>query len=100
MYRVWYWAIVGREADGRFIASIPDLKNLSAYGTNEKDVCASLTKLAAEHIRLLLDSGQSIPRSRSAAELPAFPQQNKIGRAMVPVPIGQTRAAPKSDRPT
>ena len=25
MYRIWYWATVDRESDGRFVASIPDL---------------------------------------------------------------------------
>ena len=37
MYRIWYWALVGRENDGRFIASIPDLEDLAAWGGNEKD---------------------------------------------------------------
>jgi hypothetical protein len=40
MYRIWYWAMVDREYDGRFIASIPDLGDLAAYGKNEKDAVA------------------------------------------------------------
>ena len=40
MYRVWYWAMIDRETDGRFIASIPDLGDLAAYGENEKDAVA------------------------------------------------------------
>jgi hypothetical protein len=31
MFRIWYWAMVDREHDGRFIASIPDLGDLAAY---------------------------------------------------------------------
>ena len=29
MYRIWYWAMIERESDGRFIASIPDLGDLA-----------------------------------------------------------------------
>jgi predicted RNase H-like HicB family nuclease len=61
MYRVWYWAIVDRESDGRFIASIPDLGDLAAYGKNEKDAVAHATDLAAEHVRALVASGQAAP---------------------------------------
>ena len=38
MYRIWYWATVDRESDGRFIASIPDLGDLAAYGDTDSDV--------------------------------------------------------------
>jgi hypothetical protein len=24
MYKIWYWAMIDRESNGRFIASIPD----------------------------------------------------------------------------
>ena len=51
MYRVWYWAIVDRETDGRFIASIPDLGDLAAYGDTDKDAVAHVTDLAAERVR-------------------------------------------------
>ena len=30
MYRIWYWAMISRENDGRFVASIPDLGDLAA----------------------------------------------------------------------
>jgi hypothetical protein len=45
MYRIWYWAIVDRESDGRFIASIPDLGDLAAYGENEKAAVAHIGQL-------------------------------------------------------
>jgi hypothetical protein len=35
--RVWYWAMIDRESDGRFVASIPDLWDLAAYGETDKD---------------------------------------------------------------
>jgi hypothetical protein len=47
MHRVWYWAIVDRESDGRFLASIPDLGDLAAYGDTEKDAVAHVAELAA-----------------------------------------------------
>jgi hypothetical protein len=56
MYRVWYWAMVDREHDGRFIASIPDLGDLAAYGENEKDAVAHVATLAADHVRAIVES--------------------------------------------
>ena len=50
MYRVWYWAMVDRETDGRFIASIPDLGDLAAYGENEKDAVARLMSRVPWHL--------------------------------------------------
>ena len=94
MYRIWYWAVVGRENDGRFIASIPDLEDLAAWGANEKDAVAHVTELAVEHVRSLVASGRSVPRPRPASEMPAIPQSNKIGRAMVSVPVGRSEATP------
>jgi predicted RNase H-like HicB family nuclease len=94
MYRIWYWAVVSRDSDGRFVASIPDLDDLAAYGSNEKDAVANVTELAAEHICSLVGSGQPVPRPRAASEMPSFSKRNKIGRAMVPVQIGRAVATP------
>jgi predicted RNase H-like HicB family nuclease len=51
MYRVWYWATIDRENDGRFVASIPDLWDLAAYGDTDKDAIAHVTELASERVR-------------------------------------------------
>ena len=61
MYRVWYWAMIDREHDGRFIASIPDLWDLAAYGDTDKDAIAHVTELASERVRASLDDGQRVP---------------------------------------
>ena len=70
MYRIWYWAAVCREDDGRFIASIPDLEDLAAWGDNEKDAVAHVTELAAEHVRGLAASGLSLLKTSSALDHP------------------------------
>ena len=49
MYRVWYWAMIDRESDGRFIASIPDLGDLAAHGDTDKDA------VAHHHIQMVFD---------------------------------------------
>ncbi len=61
MYRIWSWAMIDREHDGRFIASIPDLGDLAAYGENEKDAVAHVAVLAADHERGVVESGQPAP---------------------------------------
>jgi hypothetical protein len=53
MYRVWYWATIDRESDGCFIASIPDLWDLAAYGDTDKDAVAHVTELLANVCGLL-----------------------------------------------
>ena len=48
MYRIWYWTMIDRQTDGRFVASIPDLGDLAAYGVTDKDAVAHVTDLARE----------------------------------------------------
>jgi predicted RNase H-like HicB family nuclease len=67
--RIWYWAILDR-ASGGFIAGIPDLGDLAAYGTNEKRAVARVADHAAEYVRALVESGQPVPRPRQASEMP------------------------------
>jgi predicted RNase H-like HicB family nuclease len=94
MYRVWYWATVHRESDGRFIASIPDLGDLAAYGENEKDAVAHVAKLAGDHVRALVESGQPAPRARHASEMPSTIRSKEIGRSLIPVEVGRAAAKP------
>jgi predicted RNase H-like HicB family nuclease len=94
MYRVWYWAIVDRESDGRFLASIPDLGDLAAYGDTEKDAVAHVAELAAEHVRPLVESGQQAPRARHASEMPSAIRSKEISRAMISVDVGRAAARP------
>ena len=79
MYRVWYWAI-DRENDGRFIASIPDLGELAAYGHSDKDAVAHVTELANQHVRASIDDGRPVPPRRHFSEMPSH-IRSKGGRA-------------------
>ena len=63
MYKVWYWTMIDRESDGRFIASVPDLVDVAAYGATEKDALANVTHLAVEYVRALVEIGQLAPRA-------------------------------------
>jgi predicted RNase H-like HicB family nuclease len=95
MYRVWYWAIIDRENDGRFIASIPDLWDLAAYGDTDKDAIAHATELASERVRAALDDGQQVPPRRQCSELPGHIRgTNEVGRAIIPVEVGRREAWP------
>jgi predicted RNase H-like HicB family nuclease len=94
MYRVWYWAMIDREGDGRFIASIPDLGDLAAYGENEKDAVAHIAALAADHVRALVERGKPAPRASQAAELPSAIRSKEVGRSLIPVEVGRAAAKP------
>ena len=80
MYKVWYWTMVDRDSEGRFIASIPDLVDVAAYGATERDALANVTQLAEEHVRALVERGQSAPRASRAAEMPSAIRSKEFGR--------------------
>ena len=63
MYRIWYWAMIDREDDGRFVAIIPDLEDVAASGQTERDAVSHVADLAAEQKRI---EGQGVKFIRSA----------------------------------
>jgi predicted RNase H-like HicB family nuclease len=94
MYKLWYWTMVDRDSEGRFIASVPDLVDVAAYGATEKDALAHVTQLAEEHVRALVERGQSAPRASRAAEMPSATRSKEFGRALIPVVIGRAAVRP------
>ena len=95
MYRVWYWAMIDRESDGRFIASIPDLGDLAAYGDTDKDAVAHVTDLAVECVRAAVDDGRRVPARRPSSEMPSQIHRSKeVGRAIIPVEVERRAAWP------
>jgi predicted RNase H-like HicB family nuclease len=94
MYRVWYWALIDRESDGRFIASIPDLDDLAAYGHTDKDAVAHVTELAGQRVRAAVEEGQPVPPRRQSSEMPSQIRSKEVGRAIIPVEVGRREAWP------
>ena len=94
MYRIWYWAMIGRESDGRFIASIPDLGDLAAYGDTDKDAVTHVTDLAGERVRAAVEVGEPIPRRRQFTDMPSFLRSKEVGRAIIPVEVERRAAWP------
>jgi len=92
MYKVWYWALIDRESDGRFVASIPDLQDVAAWGLTDKEAVAHVAQLASDHVRALQESGQPVPRARPASEMPSSTRPEEIGRAMISVDVGRAAA--------
>lgn len=94
MYRIWYWATIGREKDGRFIASIPDLEDLAAYGDTDKDAVVHVTDLARERVRAAVEGRVPIPPRRRFTEMPNFIRANQVGRAIISVEVERRSAWP------
>ena len=86
MYRIWYWAVIDRESDDRFVANVPDLGDVSAWGETEKDAMAHVADLAGNVVRSLVETGDAVPRARRSGELPSSTRPNEIGRAMIAEP--------------
>jgi predicted RNase H-like HicB family nuclease len=94
MYRVWYWAMIDRDSEGRFVASVPDLDDVAASASTEKGAVAHLTVLAAERVRLAVEGGQQVPGRRQFSELPSRFRSKEIGRAIIPVEVERSAAWP------
>ena len=92
MYRIWYWAMIDRESDGRFIAHIPDLGDLAAYGDSDKDAVAHVTDLARQQVRTAVEAGQPAPPRRQFHEMPSHLHATAIGRAIIPVEVERQAA--------
>jgi predicted RNase H-like HicB family nuclease len=91
--------MIDRENNGRFVASIPDLGDVAAWGETEKDAVAHVTDLAGERVRAALESGQQIPYRRHFSEMPSFIRSKAIGRAIVPVEVERKAAQPAPPYP-
>ena len=95
MYRVWYWAMIDRASDGRFVASIPDLGDLAAHGDTDKEAVAHVTELASQRVRAAVDDGQPVPSRRQSFEMPnQIRRSTEVGRAIIPVEVGRREAWP------
>jgi predicted RNase H-like HicB family nuclease len=51
-----------RENDGRWIAEVPDLPGVLAYGTTENEACARVQALALRVVADRLEHGEAGPR--------------------------------------
>lgn len=92
MYRIWYWATIDRESDGRFVAHIPDLGDLAAHGNSDKDAVAHVTDLARQQVRTVVEAGQPAPPRRQFHELPSPLRAKELGRAIIPVEVERQSA--------
>lgn len=60
-----------REEDGRWIAEVPDLPGVLAYGKTREDAIAKVEALALRVIADRLDHGEGIPELDELFALPA-----------------------------
>ena len=62
---------IEREEDGRWIAEVPDLPGVLAYGKTREEVIAKVEALALRVIADRLDHGENIPELDELFALPA-----------------------------
>ena len=60
-----------REDDGRWIAEVPDLPGVTAYGKTRKEALAKVQPLALRVIADRLDHGEGIPELDELFAVPA-----------------------------
>jgi len=62
---------IERERDGRWIAEVPELPGVMAYGRTRKQAIARAEALALRVIADRLDHGEAIPEIRELFAVPA-----------------------------
>ena len=62
---------VGRETDGRWIAEIPDLPGVMAYGKTRRDAISKAEVLALRVIADRLEHGEAVPELDDLFAVPA-----------------------------
>ncbi len=62
---------IEREADGRWIAEIPEIPGVLVYGTTRLDAVSKAEALALRAMADRLEHGETIPELRDVFALPA-----------------------------
>jgi len=52
---------VEREDDGRFLASVPDLPGVMAYGAGEQEAVRKVKAIALQVLADMIESGEDVP---------------------------------------
>jgi predicted RNase H-like HicB family nuclease len=50
-----------REQDGRFLASVPDLPGVMAYGASEAEAVRKVKSIALQVLADMIESGEEVP---------------------------------------
>ena len=61
---------IEREEDGRWIAEVPDLSGVMAYGQSRKEAIAKVEALALRVLADRLEHGERIPELRDVFAVP------------------------------
>ncbi|MFH1025004.1 MAG: type II toxin-antitoxin system HicB family antitoxin [Planctomycetota bacterium] len=62
---------IERETDGRWIAEVPDLSGVMAYGTTREEAVSRVEALALRVLADRLEHGESIPELKEVFAVPA-----------------------------
>ena len=62
---------VGREEDGRWIAEVPDLPGVMAYGETQEEAISKVEALSLRVLADRLEHGEEIPELRGVFVVPA-----------------------------
>lgn len=54
---------VEREEDGRFLASVPELPGVMAYGTTEEEAIRKAKTIALQILADMIENGEEVPES-------------------------------------
>jgi len=55
-----------REEDGRFLASVPELPGVMAYGDGEEEAVRKVKSIALQVLADMVESGEDVPESLKA----------------------------------
>ena len=78
-----YYSVVERAKDGRFVASVPDLPDISITGETEEEVIRALSRTIRQCVCEMIIAGKPVPKARSIDELPRANSGRQLYRMLL-----------------
>jgi len=82
---VYYVAVLARNSEDEIFVTIPDLPGVNSAAATRAEALALAIEFANDYVRDLVEDGHAVPAARDFDEIPVDPEDEEIGRALLPV---------------
>jgi predicted RNase H-like HicB family nuclease len=78
-----YYSLIERAEDGRFVAWVPDLPEITITGDTEEEVIRALSLTVRQSVREMIINGIPVPLARPVDELPRGSAKRQVHRLLL-----------------
>jgi predicted RNase H-like HicB family nuclease len=83
----FYVAVLASNREGEFFVTIPDLPGVNSGAATRAEALALAIDFANDYVRDLVEEGHDVPAARDIDNIPIEPEDEEIGRALIPVEV-------------